>query len=68
LDDKLCKLFRGDEEIAVSGTEFRLLEYFTRNAGQVLSKEQILAALWDSRGSFVDENTLQVNISRRAGI
>jgi DNA-binding response OmpR family regulator len=64
LDEKLCKLFRGDEEIAISGTEFRLLEYFIGNAGQVLSKEQILAALWDSRGNFVDENTLQVNISR----
>ena len=34
------------------------------NAGQILSKEQILAALWDNQGNFVDENTLSVNISR----
>ncbi len=45
-------------------TEYRLLKYFMTNAGQILSKEQILAELWDNHGSFVDENALQVNISR----
>jgi DNA-binding response OmpR family regulator len=64
LDGGLGKLYRGNDEIPVSGTEFRLLRYFIENAGQVLSKEQILAALWDSRGNYVDENALQVNISR----
>ena len=64
LDTAQCKLYRGDEEIVISATEFRLLHYFMSNAGQVLSKEQILAATWDNQGSFVDENTLQVNISR----
>ena len=34
------------------------------NSGQVLSKEQILSALWDNDGNFVDENTVSVNISR----
>jgi DNA-binding response OmpR family regulator len=64
LDTDLCKLYRAGEEIPISVTEFRLLRYFMTNAGQVLSKEQILAALWDNNGSFVDENALQVNISR----
>lgn len=63
LDLNLCKLYRSDEEILVSATEFRLLNYFMSNAGQVLSKEQILG-LWDRQGNFVDENTLSVNISR----
>jgi DNA-binding response OmpR family regulator len=64
LDTDLSKLFRGEEEIIISGTEFRLLKYFMANAGQILSKEQILAALWDNQGNFVNENALQVNISR----
>ena len=64
LDTDLCKLFCGSEEIPISATEFRLLKYFMSNAGQILSKEQILAALWDNQGNFVDENTLPVNISR----
>jgi len=64
LDTDLCRFFRGDEEIPVSVTEFKLLSFLMTNAGQVLSKEQILSALWDSAGNFVDDNTLPVNISR----
>lgn len=64
LDTNLCKLFREDEEIPISATEYRLLYFLMTNAGQVLSKEQILSTLWDNEGNFVDENTLPVNISR----
>ena len=67
LDTQLCKLFCGVDEIPLSATEYRLVRYFMDYAGQVLSKEQILEALWDIRGSFVDDNTLQVNISRLRG-
>ena len=51
-------------EIPVTATEFRLLSMLIRNAGQVLTKEQILEALWDVDGNFVDANTLPVNINR----
>lgn len=64
LDTDTCKFYRGDGEIPVSVTEFKLLVFLMTNAGQVLSKEQILSALWDNAGNFVDENTLPVNISR----
>ena len=64
LDTDTCKFLRGEEEIPISVTEFKLLSFFMTNAGQVLSKEQILSALWDNAGNFVDENTLPVNISR----
>ena len=64
LDTSLCKLYKNRQEIPISATEFKLIKYFMDNAGQVLSKEQILAALWDNRGNFVDDNTLPVNISR----
>lgn len=64
LDTDTCKFYRGEEEISISVTEFKLLVFLMTNAGQVLSKEQILSALWDNTGNFVDENTLPVNISR----
>ena len=64
LDTNALKLFRDNAEIPVSATEFRLLKYLMSNAGQILTKEQILAVLWDNQGNFVDENTLSVNISR----
>ena len=63
LDTHLCKFYRDSTEIPISATEFRLINLFVKNAGQILSKEQILS-LWDMQGMFVDENTLSVNISR----
>ena len=39
--------WRGDERIELSSREFALLEYFMRHGGQVLSRQQILSAIWD---------------------
>jgi DNA-binding response OmpR family regulator len=39
--------WRGDEKIELSSREFALLEYFMRHCGQVLSRQQILSAIWD---------------------
>lgn len=64
LDTKTLHAFWGDEEIDLTMTEFRLLQYFLENKGQVLLKEQILQHIWDADGNFVEENTLSVNISR----
>jgi DNA-binding response OmpR family regulator len=35
-------------EVQLTSTEFALLELFVRNQGQVLSREQILQAVWHS--------------------
>jgi DNA-binding response OmpR family regulator len=64
VDTDLCKLYKDDTEIPVSATEYRIVRHFMANAGRILSKEQLFAALWDNQGNFVDENTLPVNISR----
>lgn len=69
LDLTTFKLYKasqkGDkEEITATVTEFRLLKYFIENKGQVLLKDQIIEALWDKDGKFIDENTLAVNIRR----
>ena len=39
--------WREDEKIELSSREFALLEYFMRHSGQVLSRQQILSAIWD---------------------
>jgi len=64
LDTNHCKLFRNNEEISISTTEYRLLKFFMNNIGKVLSKEQILAELWSDQDGYVDDNTLSVNIGR----
>jgi DNA-binding response OmpR family regulator len=37
---------RGGELVRLSGTEFELLSYLIRNSGRVLTREQILRAVW----------------------
>lgn len=64
LDPDARKVRRGEEEVAVSPVEYRLLLYFLENPGRILSKEQILSFVWDSGGRFVDDNTVSVNIRR----
>ena len=44
--------------------ELQLLCYFLEHPGQIISKEQILEAVWDIDGQFVDDNTVPVTISR----
>ena len=51
-------------DMELTATERHLLDYFLENRGRYVTREQILAALWDSRGSFVNDNTLSVHISR----
>ncbi len=40
------KVRRGDASVQLSSTEFELLVYLLRHCGQVLSREQILSAVW----------------------
>jgi DNA-binding response OmpR family regulator len=43
--------------------EYKVLRLLIKNAGQIVTREQILEELWDDAG-FVDDNTLTVNMSR----
>ena len=64
LDTDTCKLYRNNDEIPISTTEFRILRLFMGNIGKILPKEQITAAIWDNQEEYVDDNTISVNISR----
>jgi two-component system OmpR family response regulator len=46
LDEDSHEVFRGDDEIALTATEFELLRYLMRNPKRVLSKAQILDRVW----------------------
>ena len=64
VDKRTCKVLKNGVSIECSKIEYQILVYLMENSGMVLSKEQILAYVWDSKGQFVDENTLFVNIRR----
>ena len=46
LDEERHEVFRGDERIELTATEFNLLRYFLLNPRRVLSKAQILQNVW----------------------
>ena len=51
------------EEIPLSKNEYRILLTLLENKGNVVSREKLMEKLWQT-DSFVDENTLTVNVGR----
>lgn len=52
-----------DMEIPLSKNEYRILLTLMENKGNVVSREKLMEKLWQT-DSFVDENTLTVNVGR----
>lgn len=52
------------EYLNLTAKEYNLLSFFMKNPMRILSRNQLLEAIWDIDETFVDENTLAVNISR----
>lgn len=52
-----------NEKISLSKNEFRILLILMENKGKVVSREKLMELLWET-DSFVDENTLSVNVGR----
>ena len=51
-------------DLELTALEQKLLEYLMLNRDRFLTRDLILEYLWDSKGEFVNDNTLSVNISR----
>lgn len=58
------KAYLDGEVLDLTGAEYRLLCLFLHHDGQVMTRNTILDALWDGKGSYVDDNTLSVYIRR----
>ena len=56
--------FADDMPDGLTATEQRLYSYFRVNKNRTLTREQLLAHMWDSKGEFVSDNTLSVAINR----
>ena len=55
---------KNGKDLYLSALEYRLLLVFLGNRGIVLSRTQLLEAIWDIAGDFVNDNTLTVYIKR----
>lgn len=58
------RVFNDKGEIYLTAAEYRLLCLLMQNPNAVLTREIILARLWDNDSSFVDDNTLSVYVRR----
>jgi pimeloyl-ACP methyl ester carboxylesterase len=56
LDLQRCSLRRGDEQIELRPKAFDVLRYFVENSGRVISKQELIKAVWP--GLFVTDDAL----------
>jgi two-component system response regulator MprA len=62
LDPATRQVFRGEREVRLTATEFRLLEFLMRRAGRVIPRDLLLEAVWRIPGE-VEGNTLDAFMS-----
>ena len=55
---------KNNRDLFLSALEYRLLLVFINNRGIVLTRNQLLDAIWDVAGEYVNDNTLTVYIKR----
>ena len=63
LDATSHRVNRGENELRLGPTEFRLLSTFMEKPGRVFSREQLLDRVW-GRDIYVDTRTVDVHIGR----
>lgn len=52
------------EPVALAPLEYHLLRLLLQNKGRTVTRQQLLEALWDQNGHFVNDNTLTVTMKR----
>ena len=70
LERRGARLHSGDQKLDYNGqtveltkNEYRILSCLMESGGRVVSREKLMERLWET-DSFVDENTLTVNVNR----
>lgn len=61
VDTAAAVVRRGDRSLELTATEWRLLDYLAAQRGRVVSKEQILGAVWGYQDD--DPNLVEVHVS-----
>ncbi len=64
VDRTLARVTRGDKQINLTPTEFRLLVFLAQHPGQVFSRTQLMEQVWGYSADCYDEKTVSVHIRR----
>jgi len=63
LDRGAHRVHRGEVEVRLGPTEFRLLEFLMQHPGRVFSRAQLLDKVW-GEAVYIDERTVDVHVGR----
>lgn len=63
LDTGDSTLTYGGQRLELTRNEYRILQVLLEHRGRIVSRETLMQKLWET-DSFVDENTLTVNVTR----
>ncbi|WP_238883850.1 response regulator transcription factor [Clostridium sp. YIM B02551] len=63
LNLKDSSVIYNDKKLELTKNEFKILYTLMQDKGEIVSRDEIMRALWEDE-SFVDDNTLTVNINR----
>lgn len=63
LDRMTKRVKRGERDLHLGPTEFRLLEFLMKSPGRVFARDQLLDAVW-GQDVYVDERTVDVHVGR----
>lgn len=63
LDENSFKMSYKNKSIELSKNEYKLVKKFIENKDKIISRDELFEELWDDF-TFVDDNTLTVNITR----
>jgi two-component system, OmpR family, phosphate regulon response regulator PhoB len=63
LDRETRRVRRGNRDVHLGPTEFRLLEYLMEKPGRVFARSQLLDSVW-GMSAEIDERTVDVHIGR----
>ena len=60
IDLQQAKVFKNNQDLGLTAIEYKILLILAINRNQILSREKILASIWDVNEDYVYDNTLTV--------
>lgn len=64
MDTASAQVTKAGVEVYLSALEYKLLLYFLQRKGQLITREHLRDAIWDTAGEYVSDNALNVYIKR----
>lgn len=58
------QIYLEEEELKLRSIEFDICEMLLKNNGRIIKRDLLFESIWDCKNKFIEENTLNVHISR----